>query len=136
MRLVSVHDLSSDQQALATVLQSTVEDRYESKASLVGVVSVSASLDAIVGGDVDVHVFKADDIFKVDHRPLVRIAYAWTMAVDYSDRAHVFTQLDIGPIRSPRAAVLAKAADELRKRKCFLNQLKVALGNSTSQPIQ
>ena len=93
-------DFSDD----AFELLSAIEERCESRASLIQTVPVRARIAGTETWDVDVHVFTVADCSKT------RTAYAWQ-----SD-SRVYTALDIGPVRSPTDAVCAALADRLRER--------------------
>jgi hypothetical protein len=96
-------------------LQGAVERRYQAKASLVQTVPVSADLEGSALHTI-VHVFDLVGCSKAGR------AYAWTGPIEGTQRRRIQVALHIGPIKSPREAVLAAIADDVRARRLATRQ--------------
>ena len=94
-------------------LRLAVEQRASCSARLVQTVPVRVRLGEDRSLDVVVHVYELQGCRTTNR------AYAW-----FSDA--VYTALDIGPIRSPAAAVHASVADRDRLSKLALRGLREA----------
>jgi hypothetical protein len=95
-------------------LQHAIEQRGACAARLLQTVPVRARLDEERMLDIVVHVYELEGCLMTNR------AYAW-----FTDSVH--TALDIGPIRSPAAAVHATMADHDRRSKLASRGLREAV---------
>ena len=93
----------------ATYLQQAVERQYDGHATLTQTVPVRETFQGRPVWEGVVHVFD------LEGHPAATRAYAWSSAIDGSDKRRYYAVLGIGAIKTPLDAVRAAIVAEHRK---------------------